>query len=544
MRAKEMEKMKEEMRMYKEKQRQDMIRREQEERLKAGWMVTEFAEEVHTQLEADVVVCDLNKSLLGEEMDKFKKAVEVLKEKVAAAEKELKEQEEKEKEAREAKLRILKEEAERKRLAEKPKIEEKEADFDENLVKLSKPELTDKEEKELLTQLIKDKRSALVRQLIIEMNVKGIQGKSPIFKALSKKFTDDINKRKGLDLKPPDGEKKLDSKSGEEPKESEEERKRKLDSNVEGGSREPKKAKEGDGDVKEAPQKRKASGESGENRETKKVKSELNGDSDKSKLLIGALVSKSADAGDKKKESQHKDEKKHKKDRERDRDRDREKDKDREREKAKKKDKDRDRERDKDREREKESDREKHKKSKKEKHHKHDKDRGEEVKAKKVGSEVRSSIDETSNISSASTEKDQLVSMLGDVNLERVVEKASKPLLEMSPHEIRQHFKLKQVDCFVKAKNRRKVDADFQSFFPTTPEIYFSGAFLTKLEEMIFDLFRHMPFLESSRWFSLKLSFPRFGKVTRKEKIREKQKLPEADLTLWNPAVRNLALLR
>ena len=122
--------------------------------------------------------------------------------------------------------------------------------------------------------------------------------------------------------------------------------------------------------------------------------------------------------------------------------------------------------------------------------------------------------------------------------------KASKPLLEMSPHEIRQHFKLKQVDCFVKAKNRRKVDANFQSFFPTTPEIYFSGAFLTKLEEMIFDLFRHMPFLESSRWFSLKLSFPRFGKVTRKEKIREKQKLPEADLTLWNPAVRNLALLR
>merc|ERR1712083_14763 len=113
---------------------------------------------------------------------------------------------------------------------------------------------------------------------------------------------------------------------------------------------------------------------------------------------------------------------------------------------AKKKDKERDRERDKDREREKEkeSDREKHKKSKKEKHHKHDKDRGEEVKAKKVGSEVRSSIDETSNISSASTEKDQLVSMLGDVNLERVVEKASKPLLEMSPHEIRQHFKLKQ----------------------------------------------------------------------------------------------------
>merc|ERR1719400_1989410 len=269
--------------MYKEKQRQEMLRKEEEARLRAGWMVTEFDEEVHTKLEADVVVCDLNNSLVGEHLDKFKKAMEVLKEKVAAAEKELKEQEEREKEAREAKLRILKEEAEKKRLAEKPKIEDKEPNFDENFEKLCKPEITDMEEKAHFTGLIKDKRSALVRQLIIEMNVKGIQGKSPIFKALSKKFTDDINKRKGLDLKPPDGEKKLYSKSGEEPKESEEERKRKLDINVEGGSREPKKAKEGDGDVKEAHQKRKASGESGENRETKKVKSGENRETKKVK---------------------------------------------------------------------------------------------------------------------------------------------------------------------------------------------------------------------------------------------------------------------
>ena len=78
MRAKEMEKMKEEMRAYKDKQRKDMIKREQEERLRAGWMVTSFDAEVHTA-EADVVVCDLNKSLVGEHLDKFKKAMEVLK---------------------------------------------------------------------------------------------------------------------------------------------------------------------------------------------------------------------------------------------------------------------------------------------------------------------------------------------------------------------------------------------------------------------------------------------------------------------------------
>merc|ERR1712037_544116 len=159
----------------------------------------------------------------------------------------------------------------------------------------------------------------------IEMNVKEIEGKSPIFKALSKKFSDDIAKRRGIDLKPPDGEKKVEPKS-EKPvdkvKESEEERKRKLTDGADGG-REPKKAKEGDGDMKETERKRKASGESSENKDSKKVKSEANGD--KSKLLIGALVPRSAETDDKKKESKHKDEKKHKKDRERDRDREKDK---------------------------------------------------------------------------------------------------------------------------------------------------------------------------------------------------------------------------
>merc|ERR1712037_366686 len=162
----------------------------------------------------------------------------------------------------------------------------------------------------------------------IEMNVKEIEGKSPIFKALSKKFSDDIAKRRGIDLKPPDGEKKVEPKS-EKPvdkvKESEEERKRKLADGADGG-REPKKAKEGDGDVREAERKRKASGESSENKDSKKVKSEANGDGgDKSKLLIGALLPRSAETDDKKKESKHKDEKKHKKDKDREKDRDKDK---------------------------------------------------------------------------------------------------------------------------------------------------------------------------------------------------------------------------
>ena len=109
-------------------------------------MVTPFDEEVHIQLEADVV-CDINKSLAE------------------------------------------------KRLAEKHKIEEKEENFDVNMEKLSKPEITANEEKAVLFQLIKDKRSDLVRQLIIEMNVKEIVGKSKIFKVLSEAFSNNIGKK-------------------------------------------------------------------------------------------------------------------------------------------------------------------------------------------------------------------------------------------------------------------------------------------------------------------------------------------------------------
>merc|ERR1711862_360017 len=104
-------------------------------------------------------------------------------------------------------------------------------------------------------------------------------------------------KRKGIDLKPPDGEKKVETKS-EKPvdkvKDSEEDRKRKLTGGAEGG-KEPKKAKEGDGDIKESERKRKASGESSENKDSKKAREENGDGGDKSKLLIGALVPRTAE---------------------------------------------------------------------------------------------------------------------------------------------------------------------------------------------------------------------------------------------------------
>ena len=115
-------------------------------------------------------------------------------------------------------------------------------------------------------------------------------------------------------------------------------------------------------------------------------------------------------------------------------------------------------------------------KSKKEKHHKHDKEKEDKPEAKKVGSEVRSSLDEASNISSASTEQPVRMQLADDNLNDRALalEKAQKPLLEMNPHEIRQLFKLKRVDCFVKTKNRRKVHNDFQSCFPTDSRNRFS----------------------------------------------------------------------
>merc|ERR1719435_419914 len=62
------------------------------------------------------------------------------------------------------------------------------------MAKLTGGGMTDKAEMAHLTGLIKEKRSALVKQIIVKMNVEQIAGKSAIFKALSKKFAEDITK--------------------------------------------------------------------------------------------------------------------------------------------------------------------------------------------------------------------------------------------------------------------------------------------------------------------------------------------------------------
>merc|ERR1719319_1826573 len=98
---------------------------------------------------------------------------------------EQKEREEKEKAENEVKERVAKEKQEklaaavREEAAAKAKEEEELA---EHLAKLTSPGMTDKAEMAHLTGLIKEKRSALVKQIIVKMNVEHTMGKSTIFK--------------------------------------------------------------------------------------------------------------------------------------------------------------------------------------------------------------------------------------------------------------------------------------------------------------------------------------------------------------------------
>ena len=155
-------------------------------------MVTPFDENFN--IEADVVVYDFKLGLVSEEASKFKAALEALKVKMEAAEKELKEKEEEDKKRKEEEANkpvpapaIKVEEA-------KLKVEEVEPDFEKHFAIFNKPDLTDKEEMSALTGLIKEKKSALVKQLVIRMALDN-KGKSPIFKTLSKKFSEEILKK-------------------------------------------------------------------------------------------------------------------------------------------------------------------------------------------------------------------------------------------------------------------------------------------------------------------------------------------------------------
>merc|ERR1712098_22134 len=78
---KEREKVREEIRKFREKARLDMIRQERADRLRDGWTVTPF--DANYNIDVQVVVPDLMTSLSDEAKIKFEKALE--KAKAAAA---------------------------------------------------------------------------------------------------------------------------------------------------------------------------------------------------------------------------------------------------------------------------------------------------------------------------------------------------------------------------------------------------------------------------------------------------------------------------
>merc|ERR1712129_230016 len=114
-----------------------------------------------------------------------------------------------------------------------------------------------------LTGLIKEKRSALVKQIIVKMNVEHTMGKSAIFKALSKKFAEDITKAT------------LGGKPEAEVKEEKDDVKKDIKPDVKRSESQEVKKEVKTEVKKEEDRKRKLSGGKGEDKDAKKVKEDV-----------------------------------------------------------------------------------------------------------------------------------------------------------------------------------------------------------------------------------------------------------------------------
>merc|ERR1719300_711123 len=82
METEEREKVREEIRRFREKARMDMIRQEREDRLRDGWTVTPF--DANYNVGVQVIVPDLMTTLSDEAKIKFEKAIAAAKAKAAA----------------------------------------------------------------------------------------------------------------------------------------------------------------------------------------------------------------------------------------------------------------------------------------------------------------------------------------------------------------------------------------------------------------------------------------------------------------------------
>merc|ERR1719300_658631 len=219
METEEREKVREEIRRFREKARMDMIRQEREDRLRDGWTVTPF--DANYNVGVQVIVPDLMTTLSDEAKIKFEKAIAAAKAKAAAeAENKTNDDNSVDKKEDVAPKEETKKPEEISKPVEAPKAaepvkEEDDDEFKEYFEMFSNPELSEKDEVTYIKKLISDKKSALVRKLVVRLATVAGAGKSNIFKSLAKKFVGDAVKVV------PNGEAKTEAKSDAKPKSAE-----------------------------------------------------------------------------------------------------------------------------------------------------------------------------------------------------------------------------------------------------------------------------------------------------------------------------------
>ena len=179
MRRRERERVRQEILRFREQSRKEMKRQEREDMRKEGWMVLPFETEKNYSVDVQVVVADLDKLLVGDDQQKFAKALANLKIK---------------------QIEDTNDKNTNDTNREKPKTapplptesvqEQPDAEFDNYFKIFSDPNLTLEEEKGHFKKLIAESKSALVRKLVVKLatDVGPGVGKSAMFKALAKKF--------------------------------------------------------------------------------------------------------------------------------------------------------------------------------------------------------------------------------------------------------------------------------------------------------------------------------------------------------------------
>ena len=175
-RRRERQKVAEEIRRFREKAKHDMMRQEREDRRKEGWTVTPM--DLSYNISVSVAVPDLMTILSDDQKALFEKAVAAVKAGIEAKPT-IKEKDKSDSKRTEPAVT---------REPPPPVEDEEDNEFKEYFKIFSNPDLSEKDEANHIKKLVADKKSALVRKLVIKLaSVEGA-GKSMIFKNLAKKL--------------------------------------------------------------------------------------------------------------------------------------------------------------------------------------------------------------------------------------------------------------------------------------------------------------------------------------------------------------------